>query len=59
MLARELLPAGVEVHLTTPIEEHIHRPPAGVAASLPQMQRGRLVAGDELGELVRHPLDVV
>jgi hypothetical protein len=47
----------VEVHLAAPFEAHIHRPPAKAAANLSQLQRGRLVAGDELAALVRQPLD--
>jgi hypothetical protein len=55
--AHELLPVGVEVHLAAPVEEHVHRPLAEAAASLPQLQCGRLVAVDQLDELVRQPLD--
>jgi hypothetical protein len=55
--ACELLPAGVEVHLAAPVEEHVHRPPAKAAASLPQLQRAWLITGNELGEFVRQPLD--
>lgn len=57
MGAREVLPADVEVHIAALVEEHVHRPTTKAAASLPQRQRGWLVVGDELGELVRQPLD--
>jgi hypothetical protein len=51
VVARELLPYGVEVHLAARVKDHVHNP-AAVAGSLPQMQQGLLVAGDEVGELV-------
>jgi hypothetical protein len=54
---RELLPASVELHLTAPVEEHIHLPSAKAVVSLPQLQRGRLVTGDEVAELVRQLVD--
>jgi hypothetical protein len=40
--AHELLPAGMELHLAAPVEEHIHYPSAKAVASLQQLQRGRL-----------------
>jgi hypothetical protein len=47
----------VEVHLAARVANHVHNPLAAAAGSLPQMQRGRLIAGDEVSELVWQPLD--
>jgi hypothetical protein len=56
--AGELVPPGVKVHFTLPVEQDRDRPPAEAASGLLRLQLGRLSAFDELDELFQLLLDV-
>jgi hypothetical protein len=51
VVARELLLAGLEVHLATSVEEHVHHPPKKATASLPPQQRADSMLATKLENL--------
>ena len=52
----ELLPAALEVHVAFAVEHHLHVPQATSSAGLLQLNFPGLLAMQQLGKLIRQPL---